>query len=56
MVFLDSLEDGFDRVVVRKGEGAEDMLGLGMRSSSHCKSRCQLAKTCGSYFDQRGAL
>lgn len=56
MVFLDSLEDGFDRVVVRKGEGAEDMLGLGVRSSSHCESRCQLAKTCGSYFDQRGAL
>jgi len=40
MVFLDSLEDGFDGVVVREREGAEQMLGLGVMSSSHCESGC----------------
>lgn len=40
MVFLDSLEDGFDGVDVREREGAEQMLGLGVMSSSHCESGC----------------
>ena len=44
MIRLDSFEDSFDGVVVRKGEGAEQMLGLGVMSSSHCESGCQLAK------------